>query len=177
MKKYWIVAVILITALLLSVWTPAFQEPASAASGGTLKITIKNKSSQNVTVQMWGPANYNLLAKKSVASKHNVLPGKYTYLYTVCGARITGEYVATKNSKPLTIPACAQIRLVNSTGSTMWLRLSGPASYSFTLPPGKTNLSVLSGTYQYTVTGCGGISKSGKVVLKGKKTWVWWCYR
>jgi hypothetical protein len=176
MKKYWIVSAILIFALLLSVWTPAFQDPASAASGGTIKISIKNKSNQNVTVQMWGPGNYNVLAKKNATTKPSVLPGKYTYLYTVCGARISGEYIAAKNSKPLTIPGCAQVRLVNATGATMWLKLSGPASYNFTLYPGKTNLSVLSGTYNYTATGCGGMSKSGKVVLKGKKNWVWWCY-
>jgi len=57
----------------------------------------------------------------------------------------------------------------------MYMRLSGLAPFRFVLPPGSTRITVLKGTYQYTITGaCGGIS-TGKVIMKGRVRWMWWC--
>jgi Bacterial SH3 domain len=53
------------------------------------------------------------------------------------------------------------IDISNTTGGTVTLYLSGPASYTFTLGTGDTTISVCPGTYSYTAYGCGGASTSG----------------
>ncbi len=68
------------------------------------------------------------------------------------------------------------ILIRNNTGGTLYLSLSGPATYSFTIAPGSHTISVVSGTYSYTGRGCGGATKSGTYDLSWQTgDWNWWC--
>ena len=42
----------------------------------------------------------------------------------------------------------------NKTAEQVRISLTGPATYSFTLPAGKSNQQVLPGRYRYTYTAC-----------------------
>ncbi len=76
-----------------------------------------------------------------------------------------------KNGTLLTLAACpknkkpaggnADVKIKNDTGGTIWLSLSGPGTYNFSLAPGNSTITVLKGKYNYTVRGCGGASLSG----------------
>ena len=171
MERKKIILILVITALLL---VTLFPYPASAA--GTVKWNVKNASTDKVTIRLWGPASYTLEAKKNGASKFDVVPGTYTYSMMACGVNMTGEVVIAKNSKPFKIPKCASLIVNNQTGGGITIQLTGPASYNLSFGTGKTTKSVLSGTYSYTAYGCGGASMSGKITLKGKKNWTFWCY-
>lgn len=66
------------------------------------------------------------------------------------------------------------IKVINDTGGTLSLSLSGPASYSFNFPPGNHTMQVLPGTYTYTAWGCG-TSVSGTQKLSKGFEWSWYC--
>ena len=53
----------------------------------------------------------------------------------------------------------------NKTAEQVRISLTGPATYSFKLPTGKSNQQVLPGRYRYTYTACG-VQKRGSVTLK-----------
>lgn len=68
------------------------------------------------------------------------------------------------------------ILIVNDTGGNLSLSLSGPANYSFNIPPGRQNIYVIPGTYNYTAKGCGGAVESGTENLsRSGHEWKWWC--
>jgi hypothetical protein len=171
MERKKIIIILAIVALLLMTLFPV---PASAA--GTVKWNVKNASTEKVTIRLWGPASYTLEAKKNGPSKFDVVPGTYNYSMRVCGTNMTGEIVIGRTSKPFKIPKCATLIVNNQTGGGMTIQLTGPANYNLSFGTGKTSQSVLSGSYSYTAYGCGGSSMSGKIALKGKKNWSFWCY-
>lgn len=66
--------------------------------------------------------------------------------------------------------------IVNNTGGTLYLTLSGPAEYDFTIAPGNHTIWVVPGTYNYTGTGCGGARRTGiEVISNNTGNWDWWC--
>ncbi len=72
----------------------------------------------------------------------------------------------TSTPRPTATPACnavSSIEIDNTTGGALTLKLNGPASYSFNLGTGITNLSVCPGSYTYDAWGCGGASDSGSI--------------
>ena len=61
-----------------------------------------------------------------------------------------------------------KLTIGNRTGGPLFVTLVGPQTYSFYVPDkGKDVFLILSGTYQYTVTGCGGSSISKTRSFKG----------
>ncbi len=61
-------------------------------------------------------------------------------------------------------PACSltgTLKIINDTGGTVTLYLTGPAKFTFYVPAGTTTYNICSGSYSYTAYGCGGASKNG----------------
>jgi hypothetical protein len=72
----------------------------------------------------------------------------------------------------------ATLKIMNKTGAPITLYMKGPkGSYTITVPNGGNHFySLPNGVYSYTaVTNCGCPTKSGKIDLKGKADWKWWC--
>jgi uncharacterized protein YraI len=71
------------------------------------------------------------------------------------------------NPPPATPPSSCDpsgsIDISNTTGGSVTLYLSGPASYTYYLGTGDTTLYVCPGTYDYTAYGCGGASDTGSM--------------
>lgn len=82
--------------------------------------------------------------------------------------------VAQPTPTPDTRPTVS-VTIINDTGGTLTLSLSGPATYRFTLGPGRHTIRVIPGDYSYTVWGCGGASKSGTQSLSEGDEWRFWC--
>ncbi len=66
------------------------------------------------------------------------------------------------------------IKIINNTGGTLTLSLSGPASYNFTFAAGTRTIQVLPGTYTYTAWGCGDTMSGTKKLQKGFE-WTFYC--
>ena len=66
------------------------------------------------------------------------------------------------------------IKVINNTGSTLTLNLSGPASYSFTFATGTHTMQVIPGTYTYTAWGCGDTMSGTQKLQKGFE-WTFYC--
>ncbi|MFA5014238.1 MAG: hypothetical protein WC549_01675 [Actinomycetota bacterium] len=68
------------------------------------------------------------------------------------------------------------ILVKNNTGGTVTVSLSGPGSYTFTIPSGQQTIYVIPGNYSYTGKGCGGSILSGTQDLsESGYEWMWWC--
>jgi hypothetical protein len=182
---------ILVAALLISAWTPmsvswnAPQENSVQAAATTLQLVVNNKTGATVDLSLKGPAgSYNWRVKEG-KSTFSVVPGIYKYSYTACGKQVSGSVHVRKNAQVLNLAACAKkatkgagvvnVKIRNNTGGYVQLNLSGPATYSFSLAPGSSTISVIKGKYQYSAWGCGGASISGTKQLGGGSTWTWWC--
>ncbi len=167
---------ILLVAFVL-VFTSLIPAPVSvdaAAPVGTVKFKITNNSKEKVPFQLYGPAYYFKYAKVKQTTEMDVLPGKYTYVMTVCGARITGNIEIKKKSKPFTIDACAGIGFGNTTGKPLTVTLEGSKATYYISVPGVFKYSyIFPGTYNYTIVGCGGKVKKGTVKAKRGVEYIW----
>jgi len=190
MKIKFLISVMII-ALVITAWTPlpvignTIDASVASQTTGTLQLVVNNKTGEKFNLVMKGPATYNWMLQAGKQT-FNVLPGKYKYTYKACGGtEKTGTIQVKKNKQTLTLAVCKQqkktggglkpINILNNTGGTVTLILTGPSSYRFSLKPGKSTLMVLKGTYQFTAYGCGGASISGTKKLGGKAVWKWWC--
>jgi len=188
--KFKILISFIIAALLFSAWTPveASWNPANATAtaqaAGTMQLVVNNKTGESFKLVLKGPATYNWNLKPGKET-FSVAPGKYKYTYKACGGtEKKGTVEVKKNNQTLVLAVCKQknasggmanIPIQNNTGGTVTLNLTGPATYHFSLAPGRSTISVLKGTYSYTAWGCGGASISGTKNLKGKNLWTWFC--
>lgn len=177
-----------LVALILSGWMPgAPVQPAQAAAPTTLNLLVNNKTGETVTLYLVGPENYTFTVQPG-KSTQLVEPGKYKYNYQACQGKKTGTFIISKNGKQLTLAACSKnqkgkqkskevrVNISNQTGGTVWLTLTGPASYNFTLKTGSTAIWVIKGKYNYSAYGCGGAASSGTRKLRSGLTWTWYCY-
>lgn len=53
----------------------------------------------------------------------------------------------------------------NATDDVITLKMSGPMSYKFTFKKGTHPVTMLTGTYNYTLTGCKGKTTKGKILI------------
>lgn len=150
----------------------------------TYKLVLNNKTGQAVKITLTGPMTYYFTLQPGKTSQ-DLKPGKYRYSYQACGGEKKGTVEVKKNGTVLTLAACPKnkksgggdvtVKVKNDTGGTVWLTLSGPANYNFTLAPGKSTITVLKGKYAYTIYGCGGGSASGTRQIGGNLEWRFWC--
>ncbi len=182
MRKIGLLTTILILSFMLSAWSPAptlQSSPSSfAPSATTIPFFFENKTGGKVTITVQGPLYYSFTLKTG-KTKTNISPGLYQYSYTACGKQNRGTLTA-KNGAKFVLPTCitkglVKIVIKNNTGGILTLNLTGPATYNFTLSPGKQTISVIKGVYKYLARGCGGATKSGSKNLKSGTTWIWWC--
>ena len=150
----------------------------------TYKLVLNNKTGETIQITLTGPMTYTFTLQPGKTSQ-DVKPGKYRYTYKACQGEKKGTVEVKKNGTLLVLAACpknqktgsgeAKVKIKNDTGGTIWLNLSGPANYNFTLAPGKTTITVLKGKYNFTIYGCGGGSSTGTQQLKDNMEWRFWC--
>jgi hypothetical protein len=166
MYKHKFLILFLILVFAASTWGSALASDTPAAAE-TAKLLITNKTPESVTIHLTGPRNQTIVAPPGKTT-FQLPPGKYEYSYKVCGADKKGKLNLAKSGK-LNIASCpmANVKIYNVTGMNMYLTLNGPMSYTFTLPPGITKVRIVKGTYNYSLSGCGGSPTKDTIVIKG----------
>ena len=71
---------------------------------------------------------------------------------------------------------CSSVTIFNRTGKPLYLTLKGPWTYSLTITEKIQNILLLPGTYKYSATACGGITKKGTIMPKNRYSYVWFFY-
>ncbi len=151
-----------------------------APLAATARLVFNNKTGAKldrlVLTPVVGTKTYTFYNVAPGTTEFSVEKGKYKMEYSACGktkvkkVNITGTLKLNTASCPSTT-----ININNQTGGTIYLTLTGPTTYRFTLAAGKNKITVWKGTYNYTCSGqCG--RKSGEIKFKGRMTWNWWCY-
>lgn len=166
---FFLMVVVLVFLTLIP--APLNVEAAQAVKNAKLKIVNPNK--EKITIQLYGPATYTVNAKPKNTTELKVTPGKYTYVMTVCGARQTGTLELTKKSQSFKLVACSSVTIFNRTGGSIYLTLKGPYTYNLTITEKRITIYLLPGSYQYSATGCGGITKKGTIIAKKRYQYVW----
>lgn len=194
MKKTVFFIFIMSMVLLTAIWQPVYassgadgvqSEEATTTVNATKlpKLTVNNKTGQNFTLTLRGPKTYYLTVP-SGKSNFEVEQGKYTYSYTACGGPQTGSVSVKKSGSSLKLECpkakdknknIVKVTVNNKTGGYIYITLTGPKTYNFTLGPGKGKIEVEKGKYNFTVRGCGGASSSGTRNFKGSFVWTWFC--
>jgi hypothetical protein len=173
MKTRRLVFFLMVFILVFITLIPAPVNVEAAQAITTAKLKVVNPNKEKVPIQLFGPANYNLVAKVKNTTEIKVTPGKYTYVMTVCGARQTGTLEITKKSQSFKIVACSSLAIFNRTGGPIYLTLKGPWTYTLTIAEKFYHLYVLPGTYKYTVTGCGGVTEKGSIIQTKRTSYRW----
>jgi hypothetical protein len=150
----------------------------------TYKLVLNNKTGQVVKITLSGPVTYTFTLQPGKTSQ-DVKPGKYRYSYQACQGEKKGTLEVKKNGTLLTLAACPKnkkpgggevtVKIKNDTGGTVWLTLTGPANYNFTLNPGRSTITVLKGKYSYKIYGCGGGTATGTRQIGNNLEWRFWC--
>jgi hypothetical protein len=179
MYKHKLFILIVLVAFATLSWSPALaNSPAlagSPAAAQVAKLVITNKTADSLSIRLTGPKNQTLLVPRGKTIVE-LPPGKYQYSYKACGADKSGTLDLKKSGK-LNITACqmVKIKVFNLTNHNMYLRLTGPVNYNFTLAPGISNIRVVKGTYNLSLTGCGGPPDTGTEIFKGNIKLTVWC--
>ncbi len=164
-KQLWFILALALA--LLITWQPqvVLADPLQsvrAAEEGTVKLRVTNKSEGPLRIQLQGPKNYYLNAPIGV-SKHDVVPGTYTYGYLAYGMYNEGKLEILKDGVQLTIASQnIKVQIKNNTGVALTLRLMGPQVKNISVPPGNMKVDVWKGNYQYSYLAYG-LYKEGKI--------------
>jgi hypothetical protein len=176
MKKLNILIVLaLMVSLLGAAWTPT---PAAAANTSKIStiLTINNKTGVPVIVSLSGPKNYTIVAAAGKNVKE-IANGEYKVNYKACGVVTNAKVKYTGGKATINLVACKMvvILVVNFTDSPLQVTLTGPGTYSYTLPA-KTRLviRVLRGVYRGTGAVCGkSFSREIQAIL-GRYSWAFY---
>jgi hypothetical protein len=149
-----------------------------AAAKDIVKVEFQNKTGVAVALSLSGPHSYYFYLNTG-KTKVDVIPGKYTYSYTVCGQTKTGKFNAKNDGANLTLPKCSdekgsgesKITFKNTTGASLYVYLSGPKSYTFYLSTGTTKVDVMAGKYTIKYHACDQ-DKSGKLNAKNNTNYA-----
>lgn len=159
--------------------------PALAAD--TVKVQFQNKTGSEVRLSLSGPSSYSFTLATGKTNAE-VVPGKYTYSYTACdGQSFKGNFNARNAGATLNLPKCKKsgggsgggeikVTIKNSTGGSLTIYLTGPATYSFSFGSGNTKISIKPGKYNYSAYGCGASISGTKNLKGGGNIWTFWCY-
>lgn len=189
MKRFQLVVVFSIFALVLGTAVPAMAAPVQAAI--EYKVLFQNRTGENVTIKLTGPKSVTLnLPKKSTTAK---LPGGvYNYSYTACGGKkFSGQLNVNRDGVLLSLLECksqgtdlntkpetVKLVIINKTGSPLTFVFVGPQTYRFVVPVGKLPMYFAPGKYHWTSSGngCGGYSTDeGNINIKVGYSWTWYC--
>jgi hypothetical protein len=183
----WIVLVSIVLVLSYA-WQPVAAMAAQPeASSALVKLVINNQTSANIYLSLSGASSYYFTLGAGKTSVE-VLKGKYQFRYLACGATQTGTLEIKKANQKFVLKKCAAVKgakskpantvkvtMINQTGGTMTIVLTGPTTYRFTVQSGKSQILVAKGKYSYTgYTVCG--TNSGKLNIRSNGRWRWRCY-
>lgn len=176
MKKTVMIIGFLFLVVMLGGWSPLPHGvdlmSVNAASDPTL--TLNNQTGAAFYLTATGPQVYTFHV---LDGKNNfvVVKGEYTLSYWACGGQQT-VFVNVKKSGATLKLLCEtaknpssktpKLTIENKSGGPLYVTLTGPKTYTFNVPTGKSNYSVDMGTYDVSYRACGAQSTQTFVVKK-----------
>ncbi len=185
MKKTMLILGFVLMVVMLGGWRPlpptsglmssnASGQQAPAAAGDP-ELVVNNLTGTAFYMTLTGPQTYSVhvLAGKNTFV---VVKGEYTLAYFACGAEQTKEVNVKKGGASIKLVCetdkgssgkTPKLTIDNKTAA-FYITFTGPKSYSFYAPPGKTDFEVEPGTYEISYYACGAqISETIVVKKKG----------
>ena len=148
---------------------------SSYAAANTIQLTVNNKTPISFYLHLVGETSRTLYVVPGF-NYFDIPQGTYKYNETVCGIRAKGTVKALKGTPKITLRACKTIsvKIFNATRSDLHITMNGQVSYTFVIPPGKSSIKILPGTYSYSYwSACS--SGSGSYNFKKGVGWMFWC--
>jgi hypothetical protein len=188
MKRTWLfrhlVLFGLIMAILLSMATPA------QAAQEFLRLTIDNRTGKAITFYFKGPLYYTFKVAAETTEVFTLKRGEYDYTFSACGVPGKGT-LDLKTATRLIMPVCGgnakgstkspntidlspqakvvKVTFVNKSGTKLWIIMTGPATYVFTLNKGEEKKYTIGrGDYKLTYYACGSSATRNFFADKGK---------
>jgi len=156
---------------------PAGLPSSLAATSPNARLRVGNKTGTVIPrLVLTGPKAYVFYNLPLSNSEFVIEKGRYRIEYTTCGVKRSFMANIKSDLYRLRIEKCktAKISVYNQTGGEMNLVLSGPTNYRFNLPLGNTHLTVIQGTFRYSMSArCG--SRSGRLEVNRRVQWIWSC--
>jgi hypothetical protein len=159
-----------------------------------LKVQFSNKTTDVLTLKISGPESMTISLAANKATRANLLPGTYKYSYVACNRTFSGKFNVLENARGkvqtlINIQKCVgsttnagganiEFLIENKTGAALYFTFTGPSTYRITVPAGKIKVKMVSGKYDFVVTGggcSGGIEDSGRVNIRTGYYWRWFC--
>ena len=170
--------VIFVITMASIVLAAALPQGAVFAQEDVIRLTIENDSDRDIWLKLNGAAYYYLHVRAGETKAYTPLRGVYDYTYYACGTWVKGE-MNLNTHKTFEVPDCgyrshfgqnrpdtfdgglnlnlANVTFENETGAYMTIILNGPSVFVFTFQPGEDKeYTIPTGSYSYTVYGCGG---------------------
>lgn len=153
-------SLLMAVVIVLAAVAPA--QASYAAAKDIVKVEFQNKTGGQATLSLSGPHSYYFYLNTG-KTKAEIIPGKYTYSYTACGQAKTGKFNAKNDGVTLTLPKCSEdnkksgeskITIKNNTGSSFYLTLTGPKTYTLYISAKSTKATVVSGKYKFSYQAC-----------------------
>jgi len=149
--------------------------PPATSPTATLRVGNRTGAILPMLV-LTGPKTYVFYNLPATISDFVIEKGRYRIEYTSCGIKRSFIADIKADLHRIRINKCitAKISVFNQTGGEMNLSLSGPTNYRFRLPAGNTRLTVIQGTFRFTMSAqCG--SRSGRLEVRKRIQWIWSC--
>jgi hypothetical protein len=169
--NFWKKAITMLVIMLLGTAAPAFAATET-------KVSIVNKTGEDVTLTIRGPEKLTVEVNKNTTAREELKPGTYTYRYKACGRTINGTAHVAGPSFTIRLPKCGnplevKVTVVNLTNGPFRLVLTGAkASYSFYIPSGTSNVTVANGGYSFSAFICGD-TETGRLKAKPNQNNEW----
>lgn len=189
-RKFWL-------ALMVAVILLASLPSIAQAEEDVVRLRVLNRADRGITVRLYSSDGsgraYYMHVEAFTTKDMFPLRGIYDYRLTACGIMVRGTVDLTKPLKWV-MPKCGftkaqgaegentqnlgkdplhliKITLVNDTGVSLRLSLSGPYPYVFIIPAaGSKVVSILKGFYIWSHYACDGLYDSGNLYADFSKT-------
>lgn len=171
--NFWRKSITLAVLVIMLLGTAA---PAFAATD--TKVSIVNKTGEDVTLSIRGPEKLTVEVAKGKTAREELKPGVYTYRYKACGRTFNGTANVAGPDYTIRLPKCGnptevKVIVVNLASGPFRLVLVGPkASYSFYIPTGTSNVTVAAGGYAFSAFVCGD-TETGRLKAKPNQNNEW----
>lgn len=126
-------------------------------------VRFQNQTPYELVITIQGIASSVTVPAGGTSAPIDILPGDYTYKASSSSGEVapfTGSFAIAQgeevNISLVLTGARASLTIINDTSCTLTFSLSGPSTFTFTVPANqRKTVDIQDGSYTYTATACG----------------------
>jgi hypothetical protein len=168
----------ILALLVIVLLAAAFPLGSAAGAGLNATLKIENRSAKPVYLWLSGPDYYYFSVAANTTATYTPFKGIYEMTLYSCSLYAYETLDLTRQNNQIIVPDCGEkdgpgtnqpnttdssdllrlvaVDLVNETGGSIFLILSGPAPYVFVIPADDTKeVTIPKGVYSYRLWACG----------------------